>query len=212
MATNDKIAMVSFMIGVCVCSLKDDPFVSSHDTNETRSPDCVSQVHVARLFQLGYRRTKTRLSVGNWQHHNFLPSLYFSVIAQSSLLSQTRTMPQKPFEIVSPVAAARSDDGQPTNSLLLDAERVFHLIQDERHLTAEDLINSVQERLDEATRAAAARLKAKGRTSVFPSANKAARSAKNARERAEHEIARVRELLETKAATIDKLKVRPLRV
>jgi hypothetical protein len=209
MATNDKIVMVSFMTGVC---LKDFPLLSSHDTNATRSPDCVSQVHIARA-----RTTRTdeyKDPIERWQLAT--AQLCFSVIGQYSLLPQTTTatttMPVipvglEPFEILSPVAA--SDDGQPTNNLLLDAERVFRLIQDERHLTAEDLLNSVQERLDEATRATAAGLNAKGRTSVFHSANnKAARSAKNARERSQHEIVRVRELLETKAASIDKLKVR----
>lgn len=39
------------------------------------------------------------------------------------------------------------DDGAPTDSLRRDADRVFLLIEDERHLTAEALLASVQERV-----------------------------------------------------------------
>lgn len=52
-----------------------------------------------------------------------------------------------PFEITSPTTMG--DIGLPTDSLLVDAERVFKLIHDERHLTAERLYLDVQCRVDE---------------------------------------------------------------
>ena len=41
------------------------------------------------------------------------------------------------------------DDGQPSGSLLRDAQRVLTLIEDERHLLAHELLQSVQQRLAE---------------------------------------------------------------
>lgn len=110
----------------------------------------------------------------------------------------------EPFVILPPVT--QIDDGLPSNNLLHDAQRVFHLIQDERHLTAEVLLTSVQERVDEANRTAVQLPTHHGFRSLFPS--KAARSAKTAHERAQIETAQVQELLKAKAAIIDKLKVR----
>jgi hypothetical protein len=43
------------------------------------------------------------------------------------------------------------DTGQPTSSLLLDTERIFALIEDERHLTARKLYQSVLARLSSLT-------------------------------------------------------------
>jgi hypothetical protein len=107
------------------------------------------------------------------------------------------------FEIQPPITA--HDDGRSSDNLLHDAQRVFNLIQDERHLTAEDLLNSVLRRVDESTRTAD--------PITHHSLNgllhrKAARIAKAARERAQKEITQVQKLLESKAATIDKLRVR----
>jgi hypothetical protein len=110
----------------------------------------------------------------------------------------------EPFEIRPPVTAL--DDGQPTDNLLADAQRVFHLIQDERHLTAEDLLTSVQERVAEAARAVEHH--AHFRLGLFHHSSKAAKRAKNAREHAHREIAHVQKLLEANAAIVDKLKVR----
>jgi len=51
------------------------------------------------------------------------------------------------FEIRPPCTL--NDDGEPSASLLNDAKRVFDFIEDERHLTAERLLQSVHERLQQ---------------------------------------------------------------
>lgn len=44
-------------------------------------------------------------------------------------------------------ACTIGDDGSPTPSVLRDAQRVLHFIDDERHLTAQKLLQSVQSRV-----------------------------------------------------------------
>lgn len=41
-----------------------------------------------------------------------------------------------------------NDDGSPTESISMDAERIFRLIEDERHLVAQTLYHNVQSRLN----------------------------------------------------------------
>lgn len=96
------------------------------------------------------------------------------------------------FEIQPPITSSQKD-GHPTASLLRDAQRVFHLIQDERHLTAEDLLQSVEQRLAQHEASAP---NIKGR-----------RNANRAREKGRLEIAQVKELLADRSALLEKLKV-----
>ena len=53
-----------------------------------------------------------------------------------------------PYTIRPPLTTG--DDGQPSDSLWRDAQRVLDLIEDERHLTAQDLLHHVQERCQNA--------------------------------------------------------------
>jgi hypothetical protein len=52
-----------------------------------------------------------------------------------------------PFPIRPPCTIG--DDGSPTLSILLDVQRVFNFIDDERHLTAQNLLHTVQSRMVE---------------------------------------------------------------
>lgn len=51
-----------------------------------------------------------------------------------------------PFTIKAPLTTG--DKGEPTASVLQDAKRVFDFIEDERHLMALDLYQSVKKRID----------------------------------------------------------------
>lgn len=50
------------------------------------------------------------------------------------------------FTITAPLTTG--DKGQPSASIALDVKRVWDLIQDERHLVADSLYQSVKERVD----------------------------------------------------------------
>mmetsp|Transcript_17862 Transcript_17862/g.41826 ORF Transcript_17862/g.41826 Transcript_17862/m.41826 type:complete len:948 (+) Transcript_17862:275-3118(+) len=52
----------------------------------------------------------------------------------------------EPFVITAPLTSG--DLGEPSSSVKKDTKRVFDFITDERHLTAEDLLKSVNERID----------------------------------------------------------------
>ena len=114
------------------------------------------------------------------------------------------------FEIRPPCTL--SDDGAPSASLTNDVTRVFNLIQDERHLTAEDLLTSVQERIAAWKSAAAAASEKeiasgkKKKKHFFHS--KKDREEEAAREKEVQEMKQVQELLASKQAVIDKLKNR----
>lgn len=102
----------------------------------------------------------------------------------------------EPFKIQPPITSSL-DDGRPSTSLLQDAQRVFDLMQDERHLTAEDLLKTVEERLvvPETTR----------RKHLFPGRKE--RAAHRATATALLEITQVKELLHSRAALLETLKV-----
>lgn len=51
-----------------------------------------------------------------------------------------------PFTIKAPLTTG--DKGEPSDSILKDAKRVFDFIEDERHLTALDLYKSVKSRVE----------------------------------------------------------------
>lgn len=116
-----------------------------------------------------------------------------------------------PFEIHPP--GTLDDDGTPSESLRRDAERVFALIRDERHLSAEQLLVSVRERLaaetaldEESERSKGSTNSKKKRMHFFHTKKDREEAAAEAK-RAEklEELAQVRKLLESERAALDKL-------
>lgn len=115
------------------------------------------------------------------------------------------------FEILPPCTL--NDDGAPSANLWNDAQRVWDLMRDERHLTAQDLLHSVQERLqtttaaqlDESERSIASNKKKKKHLHFHFFHHKKDREEEaNLKERME-EMAQIQQLLDSKRDAIEKL-------
>ena len=106
----------------------------------------------------------------------------------------------EPFTIRPPTTT--NDEGKPGPSLSKDVERVFRLIDDERHLTAQELLVSVQERLAEREQ----HLPKSKKPHLFPS--RKARKTEAARHEDEAEIEHVKSYLVSRESQIEKLQVR----
>jgi hypothetical protein len=66
----------------------------------------------------------------------------------ASGLDETRSVDTSAHARVRPPTTT-NDDGNPTESISIDTERIFRLIEDERHLVAQNLYYSVQDRLQQ---------------------------------------------------------------
>ncbi len=103
-----------------------------------------------------------------------------------------------------------NDDGNPTESISLDAKRIFRLIEDERHLVAQTLYHSVLDRLDQSAAQSPASMgvgKPK-KLHLRPLHNRRHQQEiqkHKSSERKEHEKARL--LLEANVAILEKLEV-----
>ncbi|GKY99318.1 hypothetical protein MPSEU_000886900 [Mayamaea pseudoterrestris] len=108
-----------------------------------------------------------------------------------------------PFEIKAPTTSG--DNGAPTASLLKDAERVFRLIQDERHLTAEKLYLDVKQRLHDWKKSdVASGASAKHRIHL-PRGSYKTKQSKQEQERAVKEMQQVEALFTQKVELLDRL-------
>jgi hypothetical protein len=101
------------------------------------------------------------------------------------------------------------DSGDPGPSLGKDAERVFDFIEDERHLTAHDLLKDVRRRIKEqeaiVTRNSTRSSKRKPSRLAIIKRKEAAKSETEQLDR--EELDRAKEILNSKKAAIDKLEV-----
>lgn len=109
-------------------------------------------------------------------------------------------------------ACTIGDDGSPSSSVLRDTQRVLHFIEDERHLTAQKLLQSVQSRVDtyeqstvETKQARKPSIKAGKGGFLFNKKEKAV--ALEVANKENSEMEQVKELLKSKRATFDKLEV-----
>jgi hypothetical protein len=110
-------------------------------------------------------------------------------------------------------ACTIGDDGSPTSSVLRDAQRVLNFTDDERHLTAQKLLQSVQSRVaafDHSTVATTPARKPSMNAGkggfLFNKKEKAA--AVEASKQEQLEMEQVKDLLKSKHALFDKLEVR----
>jgi hypothetical protein len=96
------------------------------------------------------------------------------------------------------------DDGRPSTELRRDVQRVFALIEDERHLTAETLLTSVRQRLAEWERMG--KKSPRKKTQLFTS--KRDKEREQSREKKNLEMKELKALLESRSSEITKLEVR----
>lgn len=118
-----------------------------------------------------------------------------------------------PFQILSPCTIG--DNGAPSDSLRKDADRVFLLIEDERHLTAETLLTSVQQRMQawetrrlQQEQESPSLNNKKQKTKIFNNISKKDKEANDAREKEAAEMQQLNDFFASKHAVIKKLKVR----
>jgi hypothetical protein len=109
-------------------------------------------------------------------------------------------------------ACTIGDDGSPTSSVLRDIQRVLHFIDDERHLTAQKLLQSVQSRLvafEQSTVSTKQARKPSIKTGkgAFLFNKKEKTAVLEASNQENLEMEQVKDLLQSKHAVFDKLEV-----
>lgn len=116
-----------------------------------------------------------------------------------------------PFSINPPCTAG--DAGLPSDSLSNDVSRVFHLIEDERHLTAHALLLSVQTRIAEWDRTQVEATATDHKNKKQKKLNKKEKAHLAAHEKKESDrIAKLKDTLKSKEAVLVKLEVCSLTV
>jgi hypothetical protein len=121
----------------------------------------------------------------------------------SELPESHSTSPSTHYTIRPPLTIR--DDGQPTASIVLDAQRVFDFIQDERHLTAQKLYHSVLDRLPPLEEANPVHTKS---SSPFGRLlKKKKKNGVDALSKRHADIRQVHDLLSKNASVLDKLEV-----
>jgi hypothetical protein len=110
-----------------------------------------------------------------------------------------------PYKIQPPCTIG--DDGAPSDSLAKDTDRVFALIEDERHLTAGNLLMSVQQRIAERESLLLSQIASPKTTKKGMFNNKKEKEVAEVREKEAAEIQQLKDFLQSKHAVLTKLEV-----
>jgi CRISPR/Cas system CMR-associated protein Cmr5 small subunit len=111
-----------------------------------------------------------------------------------------------PYTIRPPLTT--DDDGKPTSSIAKDAHRVLDLIEDERHLTALALFESVRERINEWKHMTEKKQHQHKHHKHLKSIFHVKHKESPAKQKTEHEMKSVIDLFDSKEEVLHKLEVR----